>query len=72
MANQPFSYRPYAISGKMVMGGQFSTGEGSPPHALWLSSMMEYPQEGLILEWVKGLDSGLNRTSDALISWHKR
>ncbi len=33
--------------------------------------MMEYPREGLILEWVKELDSGLNGICDALISWHK-
>jgi hypothetical protein len=68
---QHYSYRPFALGGVIVMGGQFSLGSGLPPAAEWLSSRMEYPREGLILEWVKGLDSGLREISDALISWHK-
>lgn len=68
---QLFDYRPYALSGNIVMGGQFTAGSGLPPAAEWLSSRMEYPREGLILEWVKELDSGLNEVCDALISWHK-
>jgi hypothetical protein len=68
---QLFDYRPYALGGNIVMGGQFSVGSGLPPAAEWLSSRMEYPREGLILEWVKELDSGLNEVCDALISWHK-
>ncbi len=68
---QLYSYRPFALRGVMVMGGQFSAGSGLPPAADWLWNMMEYPREGLILEWVRRLDSGLREISDALISWHK-
>ena len=32
---------------------------------------MEYPRDGLILEWAKGLDSSLSILWDALFSWQK-
>jgi hypothetical protein len=66
-----FTYRPYALQGKIVMGGQFAVGPGRPPAGEELSSRMEYPRQGLIFEWVKELDSGLNEVSDSLVSWHK-
>jgi hypothetical protein len=66
-----FSYLPYAPHGHIVISGRFALGQGIPPDATWIYSNMEYPREGLILEWVKGLDAGLNTTWDALVSWHK-
>lgn len=67
----PYSYERYAVRGAIVMNGRFALGEGRPPAAEWIWSGMEYPREGLILEWAKGLDSGLNIVWDALFSWHK-
>ena len=37
----------------------------------WIWSSMEYPRDGLILEWAKGLDSRLSILWDALFSWRK-
>jgi hypothetical protein len=68
---QPFDYRPYAPGGDIVMGGDFVIDSGSPPAGEWLSSKMEYPHEGLVLEWINVLDSGMNVVCDALVSWHK-
>jgi hypothetical protein len=71
LGSQPFSCQPYAPRGIMVVDGRFSLGHGIPPEARWIRSPMEYPREGLILEWAKGLDANLNIVWDALISWHK-
>jgi hypothetical protein len=69
-APQLFSYRPYALVGKLVMAGQFQVG-GRPPTGEELSSRFEYPRQGLIFEMVHELDSSLNEVSDAFVSWHK-
>jgi hypothetical protein len=54
------------------MNGRFALGTGRPPDAEWiLSPMVYYPREGIILEWAKGLDAGLNTVWDALFAWHK-
>ena len=66
-----YTYEPYAVHPPMVMSGRFALGQGIPPEAVWVWSNMEYPREGLILEWAKGLDSGLETTWDALFSWRK-
>jgi hypothetical protein len=54
-----YSYEPYGAHTPIVMSGRFAMGKGQPPESEWIWSKMEYPREGLILEWAKGLDSGL-------------
>jgi hypothetical protein len=70
-APQLFSYRPYALGGKLVMAGQFAVGPGRPPAGEELSSRFTYPRQGLIFEMVNELDSSLNEVNDAFVSWHK-
>lgn len=69
--SEPYVYDPYVVHEPMVLSGRFTRGKGLPPASEWIMSSMEYPREGLILEWVKGLDSGLNIVWDALFSWRK-
>jgi hypothetical protein len=67
---QAYSYEPYATSPRMVMAGRFSIGT-SPRFDESMVSRMEYPQHGLILEWVKDIDESLNYTSDSMVPWRK-
>jgi len=69
--SEELSYSPYGMNARLVMNGRFALGKGVPPDALWFQSGMEYPREGLILEWAKGMKSDLSTTWDALISWHR-
>jgi hypothetical protein len=69
--SEPYSYQPYALSGLIVISGRFAIGEGRPPEAQWIWSSMEYPRQGIILEWAKGLDANQEIVWDALFSWHR-
>lgn len=69
--SEPYSYERYVVHAPMVMNGRFALGKGLPPASDWIWSKMEYPRDGLILEWAKGMDSSLNIQWDALFSWHK-
>ena len=69
--SEPYSYLPYAAHKRIVMNGRFALGKGLPPASEWIWSSMEYPRDGLILEWAKGLDSSLSILWDALFSWQK-
>ena len=68
--SEPYSYEPYVVHSSMVMCGRFTLGKGLPPFGRIVSSM-EYPRDGLILEWAKGEDSDFNTLWDTLFSWHK-
>jgi hypothetical protein len=69
--SQPYSYEPSAPYKRIVMAGRFALGKGLPPAPEWIWSSMEYPRDGFILEWAKGLDSSLNILWDGLFSWQK-
>jgi hypothetical protein len=66
---RPYAYQPYAVNPIRIMAGRFTLGSGSDAESM--ISTMEYPREGIILEWVKGLDSALRFTWDALVAWRK-
>jgi hypothetical protein len=69
--SDPYSYESYGAHKPIVMSGRFALCKGLPPASVWIWSSMEYPRDGLILEWAKGLDSSLSLLWDALVSWQK-
>lgn len=71
MPSKRYSYLPYGVSPPDVMNGRFATGEGMPPDVEWIASSMAYPREGFILEYARGLDSGLHVLWDAYVGWDR-
>jgi hypothetical protein len=67
--SEAYFYEPYTVHKPAVLSGRFSRGKSFPEK--FQSVLVYHPREKILLEWVKGLDSGLSIVSDALFSWRK-